>query len=87
MSETKAESWGWGRIWILSGTSMSAAMLCMFWWKDQLTVDMAEGILIGAWLPVALYLVVRYVFRKKKETGGSSRRTADGPGPNGDRAD
>ena len=72
---------------LIAASTTCASMIGIKWWTDQLTVEAAIGILIGAWLPAALYLVLRYVFRKKKETGVSLRRTADGPGPNGDRAD
>ena len=72
--------------WI-SASCISVSLLGVFWWMDQLTLGMAAAFLVGVWVPATLFFVVRYVFRKKKETGGSSRRTADGPRPSGDRAD
>ena len=72
---------------LISASSISVGMIGVYWWKDQLTLEIAVWTLFGAWVPATLFFVVRYVFRKKKETGVSLRRTADGSPPNADRAD
>lgn len=62
-------------------------MIGVSWWMDQLTLEKAGLILIGTWIPAALFFFVRRVFRKKKVTVGSAQGTADGPQSSGNRAD